>query len=222
MAGSTNGDGTRQSILFRYLLTAIGAVVGAVRTAAKSAYEFLIGLQGKETSICILLFIGWVGLFAIGATVPAQNIVCKLSAINFPVYLPAITITYAYSNIAFLALLSGSLGGFLSRLSLDSYVAVAGATLQDLLKGPNSQSIAYQMEPPIASAIRSFAIYLLYIAGISIVVPGGGSETVLLKVDPSQYVRIAGVISAVGFAVGYDPTIFTGFLSKLNLGQRAP
>jgi hypothetical protein len=165
---------------------------------------------------------GWVGLFAIGATVPAKNIIASLSANNFLFYMPAIAVTYAYSNIAFLALLSGSLGGFLSKLSLNSYIATTGTTIQELLKGANSNSIAYRMEPPIASAIRSFAIYLLYIAGISIVVPGASSQTGELAVDASQYIRIAGIISAVGFAVGYDPTIFTGLLAKLNLSQTGP
>jgi hypothetical protein len=202
-----------------------GAVVDAVRGAAQKAQKFADELSPKETLVCVLLFVLWVALFAIGATVPAKDLIKQLRASNFLFYLPAITIAYAYSNIAFLALLSGALGGFLSRLSLNSYADAIGTTVQGLLKDAdiaNSRSISYQVEPPIASAIRSFAVYLLYIAGIAIVVPGASGPTEALAVDGAQYIRIAGLISAVSFAVGYDPTIFSGLLARLNPGHPAP
>lgn len=221
MAGNASNDETSQRRIIRYMSMAVGAVANAILTAAKHAYNFIRGLQPRETLVCILLFAAWVGLFAVGATVKSGPIICNMSPNNFLFYLPAIAITYAYSNIAFLALLSGSLGGLLSKLSLTSYVATTKTTIEELLKGANSRSVAYQLEPPIASAIRSFAVYLLYIAGISIVVPGSGSQAGELMVDGPQYIRIAGIISAIGFAVGYDPTIFTGLLARLNLGQPA-
>lgn len=60
------------------------------------------------------------------------------------------------------------------------------------------------------------------IAGISIVVPVGDSSQIVLTVDAAQYIRVAGIISAAGFAVGFDPTVFNGLLSRLNLGQAVP
>ncbi|MBM3579072.1 MAG: hypothetical protein FJX40_15905 [Alphaproteobacteria bacterium] len=221
MAGNASDVETSQGRIIRYISMAGGAVAKAIRNAAQRVYNFIRELQPRETLICILLFAAWVGLFAAGATVKSQPIIENMSPNNFLFYLPAIAITYAYSNIAFLALLSGSLGGLLSNLSLNSYITTTKTTLEELLKGSNSRSIAYQLEPPIASAIRSFAVYLLYIAGISIVVPGSGGKGGELLVDGPQYIRIAGIISAVGFAVGYDPTIFTGLLARLSLGQPA-
>lgn len=221
MAGNAYDVETRQGRIIRYISMAGGAVAKAIQNAVLRAYNFFRELQPRETLICILLFAAWVGLFAAGATVKSQPIIENMSPNNFLFYLPAIVITYAYSNIAFLALLSGSLGGLLSNLSLNSYIRTTKTTLDELLKGSNSRSIAYQLEPTIASAIRSFAVYLLYIAGISIVVPGSGGTGGELLVDGPQYIRIAGIISAVGFAVGYDPTIFTGLLARLSLSQTA-
>lgn len=222
MAGNASDVETSQGRIIRYISLAGGAVAKAIRNAVQRGYDFLRELQPKETLVCILLFAAWVGLFAAGATVKSEPLIHNMSPNNFLFYLPAIAITYAYSNIAFLALLSGSLGGLLSNLSLNSYITTTKTTIEELLKGANSRSVAYQLEPPIASAIRSFAVYLLYIAGISIVVPGSSSQAGELLVDGPQYIRIAGIISAVGFAVGYDPTIFTGLLARLSLGQSAP
>lgn len=205
-----------------YVSKAGNALVRAASTVTEGIYTTAAGSEPRATMTCLVLVAVWVGLFAIGATISAENMIKNLSVANFVFFIPAIVITYAYSNIAFLALLSGLLGGLLSNLSLMSYVRVTKTSVADLLARTNSKSIAYRLEPPIVSATRSFAVYLLYIAGISIVVPGATDSTTALSVDASQYIRIAGIISAVGFAVGYDPTIFTALLGRLNLGSGGP
>lgn len=153
------------------------AVMDVLREAAESTGT-LITWSADPTTLkpsdslkaCILLFVLWVGFFAVGATTETQNIVCRLNEYNFVFLLPVLAVTYTYSNIAFLAFLSGLLGGVLSNLSLSSYMRTTGSSVAKLLQEEDPRSISYRLEPPIASGIRSFAIYLLYIAGISIVV----------------------------------------------------
>jgi hypothetical protein len=218
MAFEPNSGGSSQRVAFGYIAKMINAIFGAIWTSAQHMYSLATSLKPKETFVCVLLVIIWVSLFAIGATVDSASLLKNLTPANFFVLLPAIAITYAYSNIAFLSLVSGALGGLLSNLSLNNYAELTGEKISELAKGPQSKSVVYQNEPPIASAVRSFAVYLMYIAGISIVVPGATVSGAPLTVDASQYVRLAGIISALGFAVGYDPTIFAGIFARLNLG----
>jgi len=60
---------------------------------------------------------------------------------------------------------------------------------------------------------RSFVVFLVYIAGIAIGAPGGSDA--LSNTTPDQYARVAGVLSLTGFTIGFDPTVFGSFLSKI-------
>jgi len=188
------------------------AEVEARRSRFKKIAQELI-----PVSMCCI--IAWICLFSIGALISARCLI-KEYFHAYPILVGvSLVVVYAYSNIAFLAFLSGALGGLLSNASINSYLVVTGKTIEELLQKEDEKSVSYRIEPPIASAIRSFAVYLLYIAGISIVIPGAGGGDGVTFSDSSQYIRMAGLVSAVGFAVGYDPTIFVGLLARLNVGR---
>lgn len=125
----------------------------------------------------------------------------------------AATFIYTYTNVAFLTCLSGAIGGISSRMSLHSYYSVTKATPEDLAKDNYSASVAYRSESPFASVCRSFAVYLLYIAGLAIGIPGGAENA---PTTPEQYMRMAGLLSSLGFVVGYDPTIFTSLITRFG------
>jgi hypothetical protein len=66
----------------------------------------------------------------------------------------------------------------------------------------------FRRESPFASMIRSFVVYLAFIAGIYIT-----TNAPFENPDPNQYVRFAGTISLFAFVVGYDPTKFQDFVN---------
>jgi hypothetical protein len=83
-----------------------------------------------------------------------------------------------------------------------------------------SVSLAYRTEHPLASMLRSFAVFLVYIAGIAIGAPGG--TEVFSKTGPDQYARVAALLSLTGFTVGFDPTLFSTLISNVPNPLRKP
>jgi hypothetical protein len=69
-------------------------------------------------------------------------------------------------------------------------------------------STRFRTENPMASMMRSFLVYLAFIAGVFIT-----TNEPFANPTPDQYVRLAGLLSFVGFLVGYDPTKFQDILS---------
>jgi hypothetical protein len=69
----------------------------------------------------------------------------------------------------------------------------------------------YLSEDPFSSGIRSFMVYLLLLAGLYLATGGDPFK------DPSasQYLRLAGLVSCVAFAIGYDPSRFTELLNYI-------
>lgn len=68
-------------------------------------------------------------------------------------------------------------------------------------------------ENPFASLLRSFVVYLLFIAGIAITTDAPFSNP-----TADQYMRIAGLLSLIGFVVGYDLSAFNGLLRRVPMG----
>jgi hypothetical protein len=58
--------------------------------------------------------------------------------------------------------------------------------------------------------LRGFLVYLATIAGIYIT-----TEDPFAAPTPAQYVRVVGLLSFLGFALGYDPTLVTNLLARL-------
>ena len=121
-------------------------------------------------------------------------------------------LTYTPTNIAFLAMLAGLLGGCASRItSMGEDAAAAGGTTEPLA----ARSLAYRTESPFASMFRSLVVYLGFIAGILVTTVDQFTTT-----TPDQYIRLAAAVSFFCFVVGYDPTRLTRLLSSVSLTDR--
>jgi len=157
----------------------------------------------------------WIVLFGSGLLISSGPYRDRLTtSFNWADFAVA-TSLYTYTNVAILTCLAGVIGGVSSRLTFKAYET--DSVTRDESAAPDeslvSVSMAYRVESPLASMCRSFLVYLLYIAGLAIGIPGGTEA--LSDTNSAQYLRMAGLLSLLGFAVGYDPTLFHAILANI-------
>jgi hypothetical protein len=131
-------------------------------------------------------------------------------------------ISYSPCNLALLALAAGLIGGCASRLTWGDLEAkrahdeesdeVRRLDAADGGRSPsaNDPRLRYLQENPIASMCRGLVSYLFVLAGLLAFTPAPFEST-----TPDSYLRMAGLVSAVAFAVGYDPSRLSAFLNRL-------
>jgi hypothetical protein len=166
--------------------------------------------KGLLTVIGVICVVIWVLLFAAGLMIPSEGYRKSLEhSATLRDFLMA-GMLYTYTNVVTLTCFAGLLGGICSRITFRGSEAAEG----DLHNHPaTSLSIAYRTENPLASMFRSFVVFLVYIAGVAIGAPGGAEA--FSTTAPDQYARVAGLLSLMGFAVGFDPTLFGTLLTKV-------
>lgn len=103
-------------------------------------------------------------------------------------------------NAALLTLSAGLIGGCASNITFSRQASAESAA-------PPERE-AFRSENPLASMLRSFLVYLAFIAGVYIT-----TNEPFENPTPEQYVRLAGTLSFFAFVVGYDPTKFRDFLN---------
>jgi hypothetical protein len=167
-----------------------------------NAFLSVIGL------ICVL---SWILLFVAGLFVDSQPYRNQLSEHRLA-SLPMASLLYTPTNAAILTCLSGLIGGISSNLTynrIDQCRDTNSKTLSDI--GPQRSLI--RTENPFASMLRSFVVFLLCIAGLTIAAP----ENPFSQPTQEQYLRVVGLLSVLGFGVGYDPTVFQRVLGSLPM-----
>lgn len=141
----------------------------------------------------------WVGVFLAGTLVnslPYRQEFTKLDGgpIHTIVIGLKVASTYTLTNVCILCLLASLLG-------------MVGAKAQ---LGPDSERRSREdcTSPGISALLRGFFVYLALIAGVVVL-----SES---PTEPSQtqYVKLAGLMSLVGFVVNYHPALFGKLMSK--------
>lgn len=133
---------------------------------------------------------------------PARKVAAFLGVMAF----------YTPLNVALLTIFAGLVGGCASSITYaKSRKGNAPAAAED---GWDART-AFLTENPVASMLRSFLVYLAFIAGVFIT-----TNNPFASPTPDQYVRLAGLLSFVAFVIGYDPTRFQDLLS-LKLGGEA-
>ncbi|HYE33899.1 hypothetical protein [Methylocaldum sp.] len=165
--------------------------------------------------IGFLSLVAWITLFGSGLLISSRpyrdHLATSFNWLDFV----AATSLYTYTNVALLTCLAGVIGGVSSRLTFHGHQT--DSETQGESTDPGNQlgpvSMAYRIESPLASMCRSFLVYLLYIAGLAIGIPGGTEA--LSDTTADQYLRMAGLLSLLGFAVGYDPTLFHSILANI-------
>jgi hypothetical protein len=104
------------------------------------------------------------------------------------------TLCYTPTNLLFLTLLAGLLGGCSSNV-------VAERLSDEESKEVDPQRLRYLEESPWSAMMRSFVVYLCVIAGLYFAIDDPFKHT-----TAAQYVRLAGTLSILAFVVGYDPS----------------
>jgi uncharacterized membrane protein YhaH (DUF805 family) len=138
---------------------------------------------------------------ASAAAVPIAPISNSIDQVAFIM----VIILFTPLNAALLTIVAGFIGGCASNIT---YSQVQSAPQQEDAKA--AARTLFRTENPFASALRSFLVYLAFIAGVYITTNEPFQNT-----TPDQYVRFAGMISFLAFVVGYDPTKFQDLVNLM-------
>lgn len=153
----------------------------------------------------ILGLLLWLVTFAAGVTVNSAPYRKALSESFSFTALFQTTLVYTPLNAALLTVLAALVGGCSSYLT-----TVRQPRPLESVSGHDAKRLYFLAEWPVASMLRGFLVYVSSIAGIYITTDDPFSAP-----TPAQYVRVVGLLSFLGFALGYDPTLVDNLLSKV-------
>jgi len=158
----------------------------------------------------------YIALFTAGIVINSAPFRDQLNAGTFSIgALVIVMLIYTPSNVAFLAMLSGLIGGCASIITHSRHLQEANGSRKSG-SGLPSASEVYRTESPVASMFRSLVAYLAFMAGILVTTVAPFTTT-----TPEQYIRLASAVSFFAFVVGYDPTKFQGLMS-LSFPVKSP
>jgi len=164
----------------------------------------------REKTLCTQEVVGlwvavllWLVMFIVGTLVPSQPYRESFAAFEGRVsdtLLDGLLViaTYTLTNVLILCVPAGLLGALGNRAILLSDTEEAKDNNEDLTS------------PYCSAVLRSFLVYLAFIAGVLLL----GQEPT--NPTQGQYVRIAGSISLVSFAVSYRPVFFGRLLARVG------
>lgn len=143
----------------------------------------------------------WLAMFLIGTLVNSEPYRNRFAAFQGDVVETIMSgllviFTYTLTNVAFLCILAGVLGVLGSKAVLTSDTQAEQQANTDITS------------PKSSAVLRSFVVYLTLIAGVLILSDNPTEPTQI------QYVRLAGLMSLVGFIVNYRPTLFGELLQR--------
>ncbi|SIO25661.1 hypothetical protein SAMN05444166_3281 [Singulisphaera sp. GP187] len=155
----------------------------------------------------------WTFVFAVGIVFPSEPYRNALNgqgatlsnAMVLP-YLCLFLLTYTPSNVAILCCISAWLGELGLRTRIDGSTSVG----------------LFQRGDYIAAIMRGFLAYLAILTGFVVI---GSGVNVFVAPTPEGYVRLAAIVSLVGFLSGFNPALFRSFASTISgrvITQRSP
>jgi hypothetical protein len=153
-------------------------------------------LQHGTMAVTVLV---WLGMFLVGTMVNSAPYRARFASLggSFGEIVSdglIVGITYTLTNIGLLCLLASVLGSLGATANLGA----------DGEADPERDTTA----PLVSAILRGFLIYLALLAGVLIL------GTTPAEPTQTQYVRLAGVTSFLGFAVSYRPELFAGLLAR--------
>jgi hypothetical protein len=159
--------------------------------------------------LCAMAILGWTIVVSLGVAVPTKPYIdlIKDSGLGLPfpalLYaLVAILTCYTFTNIGALSCLAAIVGAIGRSARIDDSEPAAQVT--DL------RTVC------LSAAVRGFFLFLMIASGTILL-----SEQKFDAISIEQYLKMAGLVSLLSFAVGYDPHLF-GVLFKrvLEMGEK--
>jgi hypothetical protein len=153
--------------------------------------------------------IAWILLFSAGLFVETKSFRDELTKAFNIGDLFTVCLCYTPTNAALLTCLAGLAGGISSRLTYGRFVEdPLGIGTPEKL---TVTDVLVRTENPIASMLRSFIVYFIFVAGLAMASP----QNPFSEPTQDQYFRFAAMVSVLGFVVGYDPSVFNNFIRRL-------
>ncbi len=161
-------------------------------------------LTRSEALICFLAIAAWVILTAAGVAVSTKPYIDLISGSAGPATILGLVqawflvITcYTFTNIAFLCCLSAVIGAIGRSAQVDDVERHHPATdLRTLC---------------VSGVIRGFFMYIVILSGTLIL-----SDQKYDDITIEQYLKLAGLVSLLSFAIGYDPQMFVTFFERVT------
>jgi len=122
-------------------------------------------------------------------------------------------VCYSPVNIAVLSLIAGAMGGAMSNL----YVSALPEKERKRLEEHEPVTFQALVQSHWVAAVEGLIGYVCLVAGLYVLV-----DDPFRNPTPASYTKIAGIASAVAFAVGYDHTRFSGLLRSIPVPGGAP
>ncbi len=162
--------------------------------------------RGEIAAGATILFL-WLVFFGAGLFVPTSGMRDALwqggadSVLKTIGYVLAVGAGYTLTNVLFLSCFTAYLGGMAQRWQVGD----------GLEKIPENTQCVPPTRIYIAALLRGFFLYLMFLSGFLVV----STEQTVTQTEFSQYIRIAGMISIVGFIVGYDPNLLLRLMQRI-------
>lgn len=158
--------------------------------------------MGKGLLACLAL-LSWLLIFLLGLTVDSTPYRNGLAGGTITIHnLVMAFLVYTVTNAAVLCLLSGAVGAMAHTIL---WVQPQGGDLTT-----SSGSGPSLIDALSAGALRSFAVFLLYISGVYV-----GASDAFVHTTAEQYARVIAATSLLTFVVSYNPAVFGRLLDRL-------
>lgn len=173
----------------------------ASQAATQELWQSRSGMRVFDRCVIGTTIVAWISVFLLGTLVnsaPYRERFAGFDGSLLGVVGDGVIVglTYTLTNVGILCLLASLLGslGATANLGVD-----ADAAMDQDTSAPRTSAI-----------LRGFLVYLALLAGVLVFAesPAGPTQT--------QYVRLAGVTSLLGFAVNYRPALFSTLFTRLS------
>ena len=167
----------------------------------------------KELLTGFIVLGAWFMVFAGGILVGTQHYITAITegatffdAARFSVI---IFLFWTITNVGILSCLAAVLGAFGRRTNFTDKVFFDDVSTADhRLRSADAREVIVHY----ASAVmRGFGVYTLVLSGLLVL-----ATDALIAPTQGQYVRMAALVSVISFYAGYDPTMFAGFLDRIQ------
>lgn len=174
------------------------------------------GLSKTGRYLVGVAIVAWLGLFLGGIVVDTRPFrktiseaglvaamgpedAAKVAAYDGPMPLAFAVALFFYTptNLAILTLFAGLLGTLGRKASLYA--------------DPRRKKEADRINPKLSAFLRSYLVYLFFLSGVLVF-----ADEPFSSPTPSSYLRLAGLMSLLSFAVNYTPSLFARVLESAH------